>query len=82
MLLKVANDDVVSFKNNNQWLIYHPKEALIFNDIDYVWTELKGVYNGEFRNLVYGDFPDESKIKETLTLIKDRLSKVSWTINF
>jgi hypothetical protein len=82
MLLKVANDDVVSFKNNNQWLIYHPKEALIFNDIDNVWTELKGVYNGEFRNLVYGDFPNESKIKETLTLVKDRLSKVSWTINF
>jgi hypothetical protein len=30
MLLKVANDDVTSFRNNNKWLIYHPNEALIF----------------------------------------------------
>lgn len=82
MLLKVAKDDVVSFKNNNQWLIHHPTAALIFKDLDTVWAELKGVYNGDFRNLVYGDFPNESKIKETLTRIKDRLAKVSWTINF
>lgn len=82
MLLKVANDDVVSFKNNNQWLIHHPSEALIFKDLDAVWAVLKDVYHGDFRNLVYGDFPNESKIKETLTLIKDRLVKVSWTINF
>jgi len=33
MLLKVANDDVKSFKNNNDWLKYHPKEALIFKRI-------------------------------------------------
>lgn len=24
LLLKVANDDVVSFKNNNAWLVNHP----------------------------------------------------------
>uniref|UniRef100_UPI00084D71C1 nucleotidyl transferase AbiEii/AbiGii toxin family protein n=1 Tax=Arcticibacter eurypsychrophilus TaxID=1434752 RepID=UPI00084D71C1 len=30
MLLKVANDDVASFRNNNQWLIYHPNEALMY----------------------------------------------------
>lgn len=24
MLLKVANDDIASFKNNNKWLIHHP----------------------------------------------------------
>ena len=33
MLLKVANDDVSSFKNNNKWLIHHPKEALIYNKL-------------------------------------------------
>ena len=32
MLLKVANDDVVSFKNNNLWLKHHPKDAMIFSD--------------------------------------------------
>jgi hypothetical protein len=33
MLLKVANDDVSSFKNNNLWLVHHPKEALIFREL-------------------------------------------------
>lgn len=27
MLLKVANYDVASFKNNNDWLVRHPNEA-------------------------------------------------------
>jgi Nucleotidyl transferase AbiEii toxin, Type IV TA system len=30
MLLKVANDDVASFKNNNSWLQYPPQSAIIF----------------------------------------------------
>ena len=34
MLLKVANDDVASFRNNNKWLNYHPNEALIFKDLE------------------------------------------------
>ena len=29
MLLKVANDDVKSYKNNNLWLEFHPEKALI-----------------------------------------------------
>jgi hypothetical protein len=40
MFLKVANNDVASFKNNNQWLAYHPNEALIFKDMKNVWSEL------------------------------------------
>lgn len=32
LLLKVANDDFVSFKTNNDWLSYHPKTAIIFSD--------------------------------------------------
>lgn len=59
MLLKVAKDDVTSFRNNNEWLKYHPSKALVFKDIDTVWMELKPVYNGSFKNLVYGDLPDE-----------------------
>ncbi len=35
-LLKVANDDVTSFRNNNKWLNYHPSEALIFKDLENV----------------------------------------------
>lgn len=80
MLMKVANDDVNSFKNNNQWLAHHPNNALIFRDLEDVWAELKTVYNGDFKNLVYGDFPQESAILETLKMIQERVKKISWSI--
>lgn len=80
MLLKVANDDVASFKNNNQWLVHHPNEALIFKDLENVWNELKTIYNGDFKNLVYGELPNEEAILETLKLIQERLKAISWTI--
>lgn len=80
MILKVANDDVASFRNNNKWLNYHPIEALIFRDLGNVWTELKIIYNGDFKNLVYGELPKEEAILKTLQMIQERLSVVSWTI--
>lgn len=80
MLLKVAQDDVVSFKNNNTWLNYHPVEALIFKDLANVWGELVNVYNGEFRNLVYGDFPNSIAVFDTLNTIQERLKTIIWTI--
>jgi hypothetical protein len=80
MLLKVANDDVASFKNNNQWLAYHPNNALIFRDLEGVWNELKTIYSGDFKNLVYGDFPQEAAILETLKMIQERLKTISWSI--
>jgi hypothetical protein len=80
MLLKVANDDVASFKNNNQWLIHHPNEALIFKDLENVWSELKTIYNGDFKNLVYGELPKEEAVLETLKMIQERLKAISWTI--
>lgn len=80
MLLKVANDDVASFKNNNKWLIYHPNEALIFKDLENVWGDLKTIYNGDFKNLVYGELPKEEAILETLKMIQERLKTISWSI--
>lgn len=80
MLLKVANDDVASFKNNNQWLIHHPNEALIFKDLENTWNELKIIYNGDFKNLVYGELPKEEVALETLKMIQERLKAISWTI--
>jgi len=80
MLLKVANDDVVSFRNNNDWLAHHPNDALIFDGLDTVWKELSPVYNGEFKNLVYGDLPNDRSVLETLKRIKGRLSEVEWDI--
>lgn len=81
MLLKVGRDDVISFKNNNQWLAFHPKDALIFADTENVWNVLKGVYNGEFKNLVYGALPNDALLLETLKKIAQRLSKVDWRID-
>ena len=80
MLLRVANDDIVSYKNNNNWLQYHPKEAKIFSDVKNVWDALKATYNGDFRNLVFGDFPKEEKIFDTLLRIKKRLGDIDWKI--
>lgn len=80
MLLKVANDDVASFKNNNQWLIHHPNEAIIFKDLENVWNELKATYTGSFKNMVYGEMPKEEDILETLKMIQERLKTIFWII--
>jgi len=80
MLLKVANDDVISFRNNNKWLSIHPKEALIFCNLEATWNDLKTTYNGDFRELVFGDFPNADDILKTLNLINERLSTIKWTI--
>ena len=80
LLLKVAQDDVASFRNNNAWLVNHPKEALIFAELNEVWPELKSMYLGSFSNLVYGTLPDEVAVFETLSIIKDRLSTIEWNI--
>jgi hypothetical protein len=80
MILKVANDDVISFRNNNKWLNFHPNEALIFKDLEAVWSELKSIYIGDFKNLVYGEFPKQEEILETLKLIQERLKTISWSI--
>lgn len=80
LLLKVADDDVASFRNNNEWLIHHPNEALIFRELENVWGELKAIYIGEFKNLVYGELPQEEVVLETLIMIRDRMAGVQWRI--
>lgn len=80
MLVKVATDDVTSFRNNNKWLVNHPNDALIFRDLDAIWEMLKGAYNGDFKNLVYGDLPKEENVFVTLKRIKERLQIITWNI--
>ena len=69
-----------SFKNNNEWLVNHPSEALIFKDLANVWQLLRPVYNGDFRNLVYGILPNPDAVLATLTEIKQRLQTTTWNI--
>jgi len=80
MLLRVANDDVISFRNNNKWLTYNPAEALIFKELENIWDELKTSYTGDFKSLVYGEVPEEIDILETLRMIQKRLKMLSWAI--
>ncbi|MFY7825537.1 MAG: nucleotidyl transferase AbiEii/AbiGii toxin family protein [Flectobacillus sp.] len=80
MLLKVANDDIASFKNNNQWLVNHPNEALIFKHLDEVWKELQPIYTNAFRNLVFGTLPQGDAVLKTLKMIQERLNPISWSI--
>jgi hypothetical protein len=71
---------MTSFRNNNAWLRHHPCEAKVFADLDAVWAELKDTYEGDFRNLVYGKFPEEAEVAATLHRIKQRLESIEWTI--
>nr|WP_321406809.1 nucleotidyl transferase AbiEii/AbiGii toxin family protein [uncultured Carboxylicivirga sp.] len=81
ILLKVANDDVASFKNNNAWLVNHPNHALVFDKLDESWEELRTAYNGDFKKLVYGDLPKDNDVLAILKRIKKRLTSVTWKID-
>ncbi len=81
MLIKVANDDLTSFKNNNKWLAFHPSEALMFKNLETVWKELIPVYTNSFSNMVYGELPKQSEVFNSLAVIKERLKSIAWNIN-
>jgi len=81
LLLIVAEADIQSFKHNNAWLANHPVKALIFSDTLSVANELKVTYEKEFRNLIYGDFPDFQDIIDNIIKIKNRIQKIRWHIN-
>lgn len=81
MLLKVANDDVSSFRNNNEWLNNHPNESLFFKELNNIWEdELQTVYKNDFKNLVYGDLPNENEVLKSLQYIKERMVAINWNI--
>jgi hypothetical protein len=80
LFLKVANDDIESFKNNNVWLNNHPNKALIFENTEKYWKEMESTYKDSFRKITYGDFPEGEEILNSLNRIKDRLSKIDWNI--
>lgn len=80
MLLKVAQDDMDSYKSNNEWLKNHPKEALIFVDRIKIWNENEPVYNIDFRKLVYGELPDAKQMTNTLETVNNRLQNIAWNL--
>ncbi len=82
MLLNVAKDDLISFKNNKEYLQIHPKEALLFAKPKETWQLLKGTYLGSFKTLVYGNFPGENEIEKTIVYVSLRLEKIDWDLKF
>ena len=80
MLLKVAQDDVASYRNNNQWLVHHPNRSLLFGDLENTWNKIKETYSGNFKHLVYGNLPGEAEIYATLNKIKERIEKIEWKV--
>ncbi len=81
LLCKVGQDDVHSFRNNNEWLIHHPANALLFQDVESCWGKLKTTYSNEFRGLIYGELPSEGQLLATLQRIKIRLKQIRWEID-
>lgn len=81
LLLIVANDDIISFQNNNSWLDNHPATAMIYADIENTWSKLRNTYNTTFKELVYGVLPTEENMNRTLKTVYDRIVSVNWIIN-
>lgn len=82
MLVLVAQDDIESFKSNNEWLAHHPKEALLFKDTERVWSELENTYTNDFNNLVHGTLPAGSDVLGSLKLVSERIKDIEWSLDF
>ena len=80
MLIKVGNDDIISYKNNNEWIPEHPSTAVIFNNPQETWEQISIAYNAGFKDLVTGQLPAESELIETLKQVAARLKKVEWNL--
>lgn len=80
MINKVGQDDVIGYRSNNAWLNLHPKEALIFTDLDAVWKELETTYSRDFSGLVYGDFPLPQDVLSSMKILADRIDEIIWEV--
>ena len=81
MLNKVGSDDLVSFKNNNDWVYEHPVNAMIFDNPKEIWGQISSEYHTNFKDLVTGDFPLEKQLIDTLNIVAERLKEVDWKIS-
>jgi hypothetical protein len=80
MLLKVGHDDVLSYKNKNEWLRKHPSEAIIFDKPVETRSKIKTSYSSSFKELEIGKLPKESDLIDTLNRVSKRLENVHWDI--
>jgi hypothetical protein len=78
LLIKVAIDDIESFKNNNEWLKKHLLDNLVYQDFPTVWKELETEYLGGFKQMVYGELPGSESILNTFDKVITRLKDINW----
>lgn len=82
MLTAVGQEDVESFNNNNGWLVEHPGKAIVFDQVQETWDNIRSTYRGVFSELVIGDLPDDDEIISTLKRVSKRLSQMDWNLDF
>ncbi len=80
MLVKVGNDDIIGYKNNNGWLSEHPSTAIIFSKHEETWQQLRSEYLGNFKDMVIGELPSEELLVDTLGIVAKRLNGVEWNL--
>ena len=80
MLLQVGKDDDKAIPTDKEWLSKHPLESLFFKNTEKVWESLSPTYNGQFRELLTGELPDEKEVLQSLRSIGSRLKDIKWTI--
>lgn len=78
LLIQVGKDDVVIFKNNNEWLQNHPELAIVFSHREDIWDKIKTSYRTTFKELVLGEMPAEVDLVNTSKHIHSRLENVKW----
>ena len=80
MLLQVGKDDDKAIPTDKEWLSKHPSESLFFKNTEKVWESLSPTYNGQFRELLTGELPDEKEVLQSLMNIGSRLKDIKWSI--
>ena len=80
MMTKVGNDDLHSYKNDNKWLENHPKDSILFADLENTWNKIRDSYLYDFRLLVFGKLPTEEHILIALKQLKKQVDSMTWNL--
>lgn len=80
MLNQVDKDNDKAIPNDKEWLLQHPSKALIFEDLEGVWSKIKSTYNSSFKELLTGELPDEKEVLKSLIDIRSRVEKIKWDL--
>jgi hypothetical protein len=80
LLNRVGMDDKEALRTHIEWLNQHPKDALLFRETAAVWAQLRGTYQGSFKDLVFGRLPAASEVQSSLERIARRLGAIGWSV--